>query len=390
MSELEDSAGSEPPESSSEADSGGSTSASSGSDDDDEKQPLEQRRGWAAKHSVPQPKPLGGKRRTRTNRFPKIPRSQRCGSCENCLNPQRKKACLVARQRMEQQLGGQQVAPIARQASTSSKAGVAATTPLASTAEDPFSRSLTGILSGSGGVVQERHVALLMQLVKRAKTKPHRTTLLVVLQLSSQEVLRQAVASKLLLDVQLWLSEFVAEGRQALVQKTLACLDKLPVTLAALQPPCELGKIVGRLRKHESFGSPVIEPAKRLVARWKAMVEQSSKAGSRPATASSGVAAATAARPMTTTHAASLDRQPSANLKEDGDLFKGTDKQRTGIKDPVPGTKKVTIKTIAVEPTRGKAADTSLPAALPSTSAASSGDPAAPNKTWGEIGRAHV
>jgi hypothetical protein len=168
---------------------------------------------------------------------------------------------------------------------------VASTTSLTSTADDPFSRSLTGILSGSGGVVQERHVALLMQLVKRAKTKPHRTTLLVVLQLSSQEVLRQAVAAKLLLDVQLWLSEFVAEGRQALVQKTLACLDKLPVTLASLQPPCELGKIVGRLRKHESFGSPVIEPAKRLVARWKAMVEQSSKAGSRPATARSAPSA---------------------------------------------------------------------------------------------------
>lgn len=50
---------------------------------------------------------------------------------------------------------------------------------------------------------------------------------------------------------------------------------------------------------------------------------------------------AAAARPMTTTHAASLDRQPSANLTEDGDLFKGTDKQRTGIKEPVPGTKKV-------------------------------------------------
>lgn len=44
----------------------------------------------------------------------------------------------------------------------------------------------------------------------------------------------------------------------------------------------------------------------------------------------------------------------------------------------------VTIKTIAVEPTRGKAADTSLPAALPSTSAASSGDPAAPNKPVSE------
>ena len=190
------------------------------------------------------------------------------------MNPQRKKACAVARRRMEERQQQQE------QQQQQQKGGGASAAPApAAVAEDPFTRSLTGILSSSGGVVQERHLALLLQLIKRAQTKPHRTALLVVLQLSAPEVLRRAVAGRVLLDLQLWLSDFVAEGSQPMVQKTLACLDKLPVTLAALQPPCELGKLVGRLRKHPSFGSPVIEPAKRLVARWKAMVDEAVKGG---------------------------------------------------------------------------------------------------------------
>lgn len=169
----------------------------------------------------------------------------------------------------------------AKPGAVSTPAAAPAPTPAAAAAaaDDAFARSLSGILSSSGGVAQERHVAMLLQLVKRAKSRPHRTALLAVLQLSAGEVLRQAVAGGLLLELQAWLAEFVAEGKQAMVQKALSCLDKLPVTLASLQPPCELGKIVGRLRKHEAFGSPVIEPAKRLVARWKAMVDQAMKAG---------------------------------------------------------------------------------------------------------------
>lgn len=212
-------------------------------------------------------------------------RSERCGTCENCLNPQRKKACLVARARMEERMrqsggaGGSAVAPGARASGASAKPPSPVAAVAASADEDPFARSLTGILSSNGGVAQERHVPLLLQLVKRARSKPHRIALLTVLQLSGGEVLRAAVADGLLLQLQTWLSEFVAEGKQAMVQKALACLDKLPVTLASLQPPCELGKIVGRLRKHESFGSAVIEPAKRLVARWKAMVDAAVKSG---------------------------------------------------------------------------------------------------------------
>ncbi|EFN51447.1 hypothetical protein CHLNCDRAFT_55078 [Chlorella variabilis] len=319
----------------------GST-ASSSSGDDDEKQPLAKRASWASQHALPQPAAPRAEARTRVNRFPKIPRSERCGSCENCLNPQRKKACIVARQRMEHRLKSQQ-GTLAR-SGTTKKPTVIAASAMSIPAKgpvptvDPFTRCLTGILSSSGGVMQDHHLALLLQLVKRAKTKPHRTALLVVLQLSSPNILRQAVAAKLLLELQLWLSEFIAEGRQALVQKTLACLHKLPVTLAALQPPCELGKIVGRLRKHESFGSPVIEPAKRLVVRWKAMVEQSAKSAST--TASMGAPAPPAANASVA--APPLETQPSASLSvtEDGDLFKGTDKQRTGVKDGVALSKK--------------------------------------------------
>ena len=336
--------------------------------------------------------------------------------CENCLNPQRKKACIVARQRMEQRLNAHGGAAVSAVPTGAWRAAATAAPP---TADDPFTRALTGILSSSGGVLQERHVPLLLRLVRRAASKAHRAALLVVLQLSAGEVLRGAVAGGLLLELQGWLGEYVAEGRQALVQKVLACLDKMPVTLAALQPPCELGKVVGRLRKHEAFGSAVVEPAKRLVARWKEVVERSAQTGGAarsallsacrqagqpscnrsprvvcarplwrqrvvvkcpvafpctahgdlplctstvprlavdkppllmhprfPWLACSGASATSVpvkpppAAPMPKLVAAPppLDPQPSATLAvgEDGDLFKTTDKQRTGPKGAAP------------------------------------------------------
>jgi len=213
-------------------------------------------------------------------------RSERCGSCENCLNPQRKKACIVARQRLEQQM--MQSAPSAGAAGTKASMAPAAAA-AAAAADDPLTRSLTAILSGSGGVAQERHVPALLQLVKRARNRPHRTALLAVLQLSAPAVLHAAVEGGVLLDLQMWLGEFVAEGKQAMVQRMLGCLDKLPVTLASLQPPCELGRAVGRLRKHEAFGSAVIEPAKRLVARWKSMVDQAARTGAAGSSGRSGL-----------------------------------------------------------------------------------------------------
>ena len=186
------------------------------------------------------------------------------------LAPQRKKACIVARQRMEEAMRLQEQ----QQGSGSGGAAPSAAARLPpDPADDPFTAALSKILSSTGGVAQERHVALLLQLVRRARSKAHRHALLVVLQRSAGEVQRQAVAGKLLLELQGWLSEAVAQGDAKRVHSCLACLDRLPVSLAALQPPCELGKVVGKLRKHESFGSAVTEPAKRLVARWKGLVE---------------------------------------------------------------------------------------------------------------------
>ncbi len=149
----------------------------------------------------------------------------------------------------------------------------AAAAPGPDPADDPFTAALSKILSSTGGVQQERHVPLLLQLVRRARSKAQRTALLVVLQRSAGEVQRQAVAGRLLLELQGWLTDAVDEGDAKRAQNCLACLDKLPVTLAALQPPCELGKVVGKLRKHDSFGAAITDTAKRLVARWKGVVE---------------------------------------------------------------------------------------------------------------------
>ena len=43
--------------------------------------------------------------------FPSIPKSEACGHCINCLNPSRKQACVVRRERMLAELEKQQSPP---------------------------------------------------------------------------------------------------------------------------------------------------------------------------------------------------------------------------------------------------------------------------------------
>ena len=213
----------------------------------------------------------------------------------------------MARQRMEEALRAREGGGAAKPApAAAAKAAAAA----AKAGEDPFGRQLTAILSSSGGVVQERHAAQLLSLASRARSKPHRTALLAVLQLSAPGVLRAAVAGKLLLHLQAWLSDFISEGKPLLVQQTLACLDHLPVTLDALKPPCGLGKVVGGLRKHAGFGSAVQEPAKRLVAKWKAMMPPTKPAAA--AAAATGAATTPAAAAGAAAAPARSARPPAA------------------------------------------------------------------------------
>ncbi|KAL6769760.1 hypothetical protein ACKKBG_A32230 [Auxenochlorella protothecoides x Auxenochlorella symbiontica] len=216
--------------------------------------------------------------RKRVDLFPRIPRAARCGECENCLNPQRKKACSAARARLAaatQEGGGGGV--------TTAPAPSAAPAP---PPPDQFITSLQTILAGSGGVVAERHATALTTLLSRAASLAHRSALLTVLQLSSDEVLAAVVRGGGVGPLERWLAEAVAGVKPRVVAKLLAALARMPVSLTVLRAG-ELGKSVGRLRKHPGFDAGVQAQAKALVASWKMMVD-----------AAGGAAAETAARPM--------------------------------------------------------------------------------------------
>lgn len=216
--------------------------------------------------------------------FPKTRASERCGKCENCLNPQRKKACMEVRRRQEEMLKQQQLggaaAQLQRGGSTASSAAPKAAAPAAKPAaagsaapSDPFTQKVQAMLAPNGGVRDTKHVTTLLQLLQSAKGMPQRITLLAVLQRSAPEVLSAAVRGRALLSLQTWLTEFVAAQKSGPAGKVLNCLAKLPITTAALKPPCELGKVVGKLRKDESLDAATKEQAKALVAKWKQIVE---------------------------------------------------------------------------------------------------------------------
>jgi hypothetical protein len=215
--------------------------------------------------------------------------SLRCGKCEPCLNRHWKKVCVEVRKRQEEgdalpkdKDNARPLAqapppppPQAQQKPPPPRPPPAAAAASSAAVDDPFVRTLRGVVSASGGVVQSRHVRLLSDLLRRASTTGHRAALLTVLQKSSAEVQAGAVQAGALLQLQAWLSAAVGvqPPKPKPVLRVLGCLRALPVTIAALQHPCELGKLVGRLRK-----APGLEeahaPAKQLVAKWKALVEK--------------------------------------------------------------------------------------------------------------------
>ena len=140
-------------------------------------------------------------------------------------------------------------------------------------AADAWAADMERIMAPSGGVAQARHAPLLLALLSGARTLAHRSAACVVLGRSSREVLREVVARRGLLTLQAWLADAAAGGRPKLAAKLLACLDRMPVTTAALTPPCELGKLVGRLRKDPGLGPEAQAAAKALVAKWTGIVE---------------------------------------------------------------------------------------------------------------------
>lgn len=217
--------------------------------------------------------------RKRLNLFPKIKASERCGQCENCLNPQRKKACIEARRRQEERMAKEKAGARGSSGGGSTAAAKsppqqpAAVAAAAAAAADPWGRELQRVLGPSGGVIRPEHALPLVKLLQSARTLNQRVALLAVLGRSTPDVLAAAVRHRALLALQAWLTDFVAAGKPGPASKLLGCLAKLPVTLESLQAPCELGRMVGKLRKDESMDAAVRNQAKALVAQWKRVVE---------------------------------------------------------------------------------------------------------------------
>jgi hypothetical protein len=184
---------------------------------------------------------------------------EKCGKCINCLNPQRKKACEAMRAAQEREAA--EAAAAERRA--------------AEAAEDPFLRALRGVLAASGGVALARHAPRLLDLVARAEAPAHRHGLALVLARSGAEVQRELVRGGALLTLQRWLAAALEERRPKAAVRLLDALDALPVTVAALQPPCQLGKLVGRLArgKAELAADDLRAHAQRVVDKWKALVD---------------------------------------------------------------------------------------------------------------------
>lgn len=113
--------------------------------------------------------------------------------------------------------------------------------------------------------------------MKSAKSILQRFSLCAVLQRSAPEVLHALVKHQALLVLQAWLVDSINLQKPKLASRVLGCLAKLPVTTASLQPPCELGKLVGKLRKEPGMDQATQEAAKQLVAKWKKTVEEESK-----------------------------------------------------------------------------------------------------------------
>jgi len=217
--------------------------------------------------------------KSRSNVFQVVKSGEKCGSCKSCLNPAWKQACIVARERQLNDMQRNQKASKSRVtvSKSMSAAGKADSVKIGDSSEnsenavtnDAFLRDLQKVTSPSGAI-QLRHIDLLMNLMDRTRNWPHRTALEVVLQNSPTAVLEEVIAKKGLLKLQLWLSQAIETKRKSAVKALLETLSALPVTISALQPPCELGKMVGNLRKLEGMEA-VRDDAKSLVTKWRAL-----------------------------------------------------------------------------------------------------------------------
>ncbi|KAI8110680.1 hypothetical protein M9435_002354 [Picochlorum sp. BPE23] len=186
-------------------------------------------------------------KRTRTFKGRSKP-SEKCGKCKHCLNPHWKQRCLEAKQ------------GDARAVENPSNNG------------DSFVAMLGHILRSDGGVDGVDKLPRLLRLFESATEWGHRRALLKVLHNSGADLHKAFIANKGLIKVEAWLDKAISEGRSKFVADALSALALLPITLAALRKPSELGRMVGKLRKSD-FEESIRSQARILIAKWKALAD---------------------------------------------------------------------------------------------------------------------
>lgn len=186
---------------------------------------------------------------------------EKCGTCKHCMNPHWHKRCLKL--------------PPTNQVRKSSK-------PKETKKEVSFVDKLRDIIEPDGSIKNIQHVPRLLHIFDDAHDWSHRKALLKVLQASSNDPLEAFVSQGGLPKMEVWLGDAVPENRQKFIALMLSTLSHLPVTLASLRKPCELGKAVGKLRKMSELEEGIRGQARILVMKWKSLIESKTTVESIP------------------------------------------------------------------------------------------------------------
>lgn len=275
--------------------SGSSSSDSdSGSEGDDEALGSRARKAEVAARKAARPpkqqrREPGQKGKRKVFKYPRIPPEDRCGRCDHCLNPQKKKPCIPAREAQIAALKAQgkfpeeTTEPAPKRRRTSSDSGsAAAAAPARPAAARPvpsgggsasrgeaLRAALAPLITATGGVAHGK-AAPFVAIMGREAVPLMRNVLCTILGFTTPAALSEVMAAGAPAVLESWVvAARDAEGRESsdLLQELCHGLMGLPVDMAFLRGPgAGLSKALGSLRKHSS--EAVKSAAQELVAVW--------------------------------------------------------------------------------------------------------------------------
>ncbi|WIA35347.1 hypothetical protein OEZ86_003801 [Tetradesmus obliquus] len=224
-------------------------------------------------------------RRKRRNLFPVIRKSQRCGKCHTCTNPQLKKACLTVREQMMREAtkgskkskGSAPAAPPAAASSSRPQAGSSSSS--SSGDVDKYTDLLLPFINSAGGISDVASVQPFIKAMGSFSSSLARMLPCTVLGLSSAAVLAEFMARGGVDVLSGWMLTALQEDSEQASQflaEALSALKKLPVTKGFVQGT-KSAKVIGALRKHDS--SDVRRLSRDVVALWMKAIP----AGTKPA-----------------------------------------------------------------------------------------------------------